>query len=100
MDGNNRRCLPDGRKRISRPGEIEDVKKKIHARTRKVLYHGIGNFVWVSGNEQGKVDGGCKKFSGGEGKAKGRVKLLRARGSAELEKVASGSATQGLWLGD
>ena len=29
---------------------------------------------------------------------KGRVRLLRARGSAKLRKVASGSATQGLWL--
>ena len=31
---------------------------------------------------------------------KGRVRVLRACGSAELKKVASGSATQGLWLGD
>ena len=29
--------LPDGRKGMRRPGEIEDVKKKIHARARKVL---------------------------------------------------------------
>ena len=29
---------------------------------------------------------------------KGRVKLHRARGSAELSEVASGSAAQGLWL--
>ena len=29
---------------------IEDVKKKIHARARKVLWHGIGNFVWASGS--------------------------------------------------
>ena len=32
------------------------------------------------------------------GRAKGRVRLLRARGSEELREVASGSATQGLWL--
>ena len=31
VDGNNRRCLPDGRRGMRRPGEIEDVKKKIHA---------------------------------------------------------------------
>ena len=37
MDGNNRKCLPDGRKGMRRPGEIEDVKKKIHARARKML---------------------------------------------------------------
>ena len=36
--------------------------------------------------------------SAGEGRAKGRVKLHRARGSAELSEVASGSAAQGLWL--
>ena len=35
--GNNGRCIPDGRKGMQRPGEIEDVKKKIHARARKVL---------------------------------------------------------------
>ena len=40
------------------------------------------------------------KFSEEEGRAKGRVGLLRASGSAELGEVASGSATQGLWLGD
>ena len=37
VDGNNGRCLPDGRKGMRRPGEIEDVKKKIHARARKML---------------------------------------------------------------
>ena len=38
------------------------------------------------------------KFSESERRAKGQVRLLRARGSAELSEVASGSATQGLWL--
>ena len=33
-----------------------------------------------------------------ERRAKGRVRLHRACGSAELSEVASGSATQGLWL--
>ena len=37
VDGNNRRCLPDGRKGMRSPGEIEDVKKKIHAGARKML---------------------------------------------------------------
>ena len=32
-----RRCLPDGRKGMKSPGKIEDVKKKIYARARKVL---------------------------------------------------------------
>ena len=47
MDGYNGRCLPDGKKGMRRPGEIEDVKKKIHARAKKVLWHGIGIFVWA-----------------------------------------------------
>ena len=66
------------------PGAIKSVKKKIHARARKVLWHGIGNFVWASGSGRGEVGGSRKKFSGGEGRAKGRVRLLKARGSAEL----------------
>ena len=52
------------------PGEIEDVKKKIHATARKVLYHGIGNFVWASGSGQGEVGGIRKNFSGRERRAK------------------------------
>ena len=35
---------------MRRPGEIEDVKKKIHATARKMLWHGISNFVWASGS--------------------------------------------------
>ena len=38
------------------------------------------------------------KFSGGERRAKGRVRLHRARGSAELSEVAFGCTMQGLWL--
>ena len=49
-----------------RPGELEDVKKKIHARARKMLYRGIGNFVWTSGSGGGKVGGSLKKFCAGE----------------------------------
>ena len=78
------------------PGQIED-EKKIHARARNVLQHRIGNFVWASGSGQ-EVRGSCKKFSRRERRAKGRVRLLKARGSAELREVASGSAMQGLWL--
>ena len=36
-DGNNRRCLPDGRKEMSIPEKIENVRKEIYARARKVL---------------------------------------------------------------
>ena len=38
------------------------------------------------------------KFSGRKRSAEGRMRLLSARGSVELRKVASGSATQDLWL--
>ena len=82
MYGNNRRCLPDRRKGMQSPGEIEDVKKKIHARARKMLQHGIGNFVWTSGSAGGTVCASRKKFSWGKRRAKGRVRLYRARGSA------------------
>ena len=37
VNGNNRKCLPHGRKGMQRSGKIKSVKKKIHARTRKVL---------------------------------------------------------------
>ena len=40
------------------------------------------------------------KFSGRKDGPKGRMRPLRARDSAELRKVASGSAAQGLWLGN
>ena len=49
---------------------------------------------------RGEVCGSREKFSGREGRAKGRVRLFSARGPTELGEVASGSATQGLWLGD
>ena len=48
---------------MHRPGKIKNLKKKIHARARKVLQHGIGNFVWASGSGRGKVGGNRNKFS-------------------------------------
>ena len=43
--------------------------------------------MWASGNRRGEVGGSHKKFSRGEVEAKGRVRLPRSRGSAELGKV-------------
>ena len=63
-----------------------------------MLQHGIGDFVWASGSGWGTIGGSRKKFSGRERRAKRRVRLHRARGSSELREVASGSATQCLWL--
>ena len=37
MNGNNTRCLPDGKKGMQSSGEIEDVKEKTHARAKKTL---------------------------------------------------------------
>ena len=54
--------------------------------------------MWTSGSGGGEVGGSRMKFSESERRAKGRVRLHRARGSAELSEVASGSATQSLWL--
>ena len=42
------------------PGKIEDLKKKIHARARKMLYHRIGNFVWANVSGGGKVGGSLR----------------------------------------
>ena len=100
MHGNNRRCLPDGTKGMQRPGKIENVKKKIHARARNVLQRGISNFVWASVSGREKVKGSRKKFGEGEEGAKERVRLLRASNFSELGMIVSGSATQGVWLGD
>ena len=50
----------------------------------------------ASGSGRGEVCGSREKFSGGEEGAQRGMRLLRARGSAELGLVASGSATQGL----
>ena len=66
MDEDNGRWIPDGRKGMQSPGKIENLKKKIHTRGSKVIYHGIGNFVWASGSERGEVRGSRKKFSEGE----------------------------------
>ena len=95
MDGNNRRSLPDGRKEMQRPGEMEDVKK-IHARARKMLYHVIGNFVWARGSAREEVGGSHKKFSGRERRANGQVRRLRGSGMTKLREIASGSATGSL----
>ena len=83
---------------MRRSGKIEDVKKKIHARARKMVQHGIGNFVWASGSGREEVGGSRMKFNGRERRAKGQVRLHRARGSVKLREVASGSATQDLGL--
>ena len=64
--------------------------EKNHARARKVLWHGVGSFVWANGNRRGEVCGSREKFSGGEGGAERQVRLLWTLiGLAELGQVAS-----------
>ena len=48
--------------------KIENVKK-IKTRARKLLWHGIGNFVWASGGGRGEFYGNREKFSGRGGRA-------------------------------
>ena len=48
MVENIKRSLSGERKGIQRPGKIENVKKSIHVIERKVLWRGIGDFVWTS----------------------------------------------------
>ena len=72
------------------PGEIEDVKKKVHARARKVLQHGIGNFVWASGIGRREVGGRSRNSAGekGEQKDKGESSGHEARRNLERYPLA------------
>ena len=65
-----------------------------------MLYRGIGNFVWARSSGRGELCGSREKFILGEGGEERGMKYLKARDSAELEKVAPGPATQDLWLGN
>ena len=75
------------------PGKIEEENP---CQSEEGALAWMGNFVWASGSARGKVGGSRKKFIGREKRAERRVRLLEARGSAELGEVASGSATQDL----
>ena len=44
------------------------------------------------------LEAAARSSEGEKGRGEGQVRFLRARGSAELRKIASGSATLGLWL--
>ena len=45
-----------------------------------MLYHGICNFVWASGNGRGEIFGSREKFSGGEGGAEKEIRLKNVVG--------------------
>ena len=52
MDWKKKRCLLDGRKGKQRPGKIENAQENSLARARKVLQHGIDNFVETSAKKE------------------------------------------------
>ena len=86
---------------MRRPGEIENVKKKIHVRARKMLR--LMKLATLSGPvavDEERLEAAAKNSVGEKEEQKGQLRLLRACSSAELGKVASGSATQSLWLKD
>ena len=66
-DGNNRYGL-------QRPEKIKEVKK-IRARARQMLQHGVNDSVWTSGSRE--VGGSCKKFTGGAQKEDEFIKYRR-----------------------
>ena len=57
------------KEKMQRPGKMEDVKKKIYARTWKVLHHRVGNAVWAGGCGRELVSVRSKKFYVGERRA-------------------------------
>ena len=59
----NRQPFSDGRKRMQRPGDMEDLKKKISAR-EKVLQH--ETLSWAGGSGRQEVGGSRKKAIGSE----------------------------------
>ena len=75
MDGNNGRCLADGKKRMQRSGKVENVKKKIHARARKMLQHGIINFGPVAGDKD-RLEAAARNSAGEKGEQKDKLDSL------------------------
>ena len=55
--------------------KIKNVK--IHARAKKVLWHGIDNIICAIDSGRKEVCGSREKFSGGEERAERQRRLLR-----------------------
>ena len=62
MDGSNGRL--DGTKGMQGPRKIENVKKKIHARARKVLWHGIGNLSGLVAMDKKRLEATARNSAG------------------------------------
>ena len=83
---------------MQRPENIENVKKRI--RSEWGLQYEVENFVWARSRGRNEVGSSHEKFSKGEPIAERGMRFFRAQGSLKLRQVASGSATQNLWLRD
>ena len=83
---------------MQRPRKIKVVRKKIHARIRKVLQHWVSGSVWSDGGRRGEIDSSCKEFTGGERRTDRRLRLFQRGVLVELRKVVSESAMQSFWL--
>ena len=70
MDGKDRTCLPYQRKGMQRPGKIENVWKKIHARARKLPFYAISNFVWANGSGRERFVVAARNSAGEKGPRK------------------------------
>ena len=62
MDKRNRSRLANERKEMQRPEKDKDVKKKIHASTRKVPQNKVGDSVCGGGSGREKTEGISKNL--------------------------------------
>ena len=65
MNENKKQRHPDEIKGMQKLGKIKDVTKKIYARMREMLQHGVSNSVWANGGKSEKFGGSHAIFSGG-----------------------------------
>ena len=55
---------------MQRPGELKIVKKKIHARAKRVLWHGIGIFVWAVAVDEERLEAAARNSTWEKGEQK------------------------------
>ena len=91
MDGNNRRCFPDGRKGMQRPEKIEKRVGKNPCQSEKGATTWDRQLCLCQWQWTRKGLWQPQKIQLGRRGAKRSMRLLRARGSATLKKEASGS---------
>ena len=77
---------------MQRSRKIKDVKMNIHAETKKVIQHEVGDSIQTVGIAKGEVGFSRQNLTESE-KGKSEKRLFRVRDLTELRKAASGSAT-------